>query len=390
MLYRCIQHLLWGCVFLWLAWRTPAARADGVMARRMELGSAETLVASPKQEALLIIDGERVTVVLRTHFARGPDEVAWIVPVPGKPEAIGAREDDLFHKLHQETTPRFYDHRMHRGKLGFGCSSAVLQEPIPGVVHEQTGTAGVFQYDVLSASGVTALTDWLKKHDYVVPPGFEQVAERYIERQFSFLALRVRAQADPGATVAPHPITYSYRASVPEYPLVISGPSAAAANEVVLYVLGKSRYTCSNWTTLSLGDLRVQRMPGSPSGTDYEWQFARLSAANGHLFMMEYSLNLADHHLVRTLLPEGSRRHISHLTRLRAVIGPQQMDRDVLLEPAEGGWLWPGHTVVEPTHASGVSGSSLLVLLAAGALARTRGASRRVGVILGAAALCLL
>jgi hypothetical protein len=373
-----IQLFVW--VLLCTVWSTPIARGDGVMARRMELGSAEALVASPRQEALLITDGERVTVVLRTHFERGPEEVAWIVPVPGKPEAIGPREGDLFRLLEQETTPRFYQ-RVHRAKPGFGCSAASLQEPISGVVHEASGTAGVFQYDVLSATAVEALTDWLKGHGYVVPPGFERVAGRYIERQFSFLALRVRADAVAGGTVAPHPITYTYRASTLEYPLVISGPSAADENEVVLYVLATSRYACANWTTLSLGDLYVQRMAGSPSGTDYELQFARLSAANGHLFMMEYALDISGTPLLRKLLPEESRVPLTHLTRLRAVIGPRQMDRDVLLEGAEGGFLLPEHWVKSPPRASSVSGASLFLLLAAGALVRKGRTWRGLGMM---------
>ena len=54
---------------------------DGVMMPK-KIGRSTQMVASPKQEALLVTDGEMVKVILRTHFRAGPEELAWVVPVP--------------------------------------------------------------------------------------------------------------------------------------------------------------------------------------------------------------------------------------------------------------------------------------------------------------------
>ena len=117
-----------------------SALADGVMISRVELGKAADVVSSPKQEAVLIPDGETVTVILRTHFERGPGEVAWLVPVPNEPTHIAQRSDDIFAELDAATTPRFYTESYH-GIHGFGCSVAgPIREPLaPGVRHEASG-----------------------------------------------------------------------------------------------------------------------------------------------------------------------------------------------------------------------------------------------------------
>src|ERR1035437_5460719 len=81
------------------------ALADGCMMARVVEGRSTQLVASPKQEALMATDGANVQVILRTHFRSGPKELAWIVPVPAKPDKVEAADDALFTTLQERTAP---------------------------------------------------------------------------------------------------------------------------------------------------------------------------------------------------------------------------------------------------------------------------------------------
>jgi hypothetical protein len=318
------------------------------------VGTSHALVASPKQEVLLIREGNEVQVTLRTHFRAGPEELAWIVPVPARPTNIAKADDDVFVELESHTAPQF---RYLEPSSGFhiGCAGAQSEQVHTGVVVAETGSAGIFDYVVLEATDADRLTEWLEANEYVVPAGAESVFRRYVERHCWWLAIRLRAEHAEQPTLAPHPIRYSYESPELVFPLVISRLSADKLNEIVIYVLGARRYVCENWDNAAIEDRTHPRFNNaidpealrldeqSPSGTNYEELFARLTERRGgHVFFTEFASGLDDESL-RPLLQKLHGKtdlhdsRIVYLTRLRALVKPAAMDRDVTLVPAEGG-----------------------------------------------------
>jgi hypothetical protein len=372
----------------------PKAQADGVMFPlanpvQEHVGQAQQFIPSPRQEAILITDGhyisgdQDITVVLRTHFRTGPAELAWIVPVPAKPTVLGQADDRLFTELEAQTAPRFYvEHRYEPEGGAFhviGCSATgpVMQEPTRDLVTrvrvESTGIAGIYDYAVLSAARVSDVTDWLKSHGYAAPRDTATVLQPYVSGHWFFLAMKIRSDPEVQATTAPHPIVYSYHATSLVYPMAISKVSSDSHCEVLLYVLAPQRYTCNNWdnlVTIGAWD-QLKRATDTPSGTTYEkWFEQRTREAQGRLFITEFAGSeealsrlvqrdqwLAQHprdkhywrdepefvgsDLALSELVQGT-AHVSipdsahYLTRLRAVMEPTTIDRDVELWPAPG------------------------------------------------------
>jgi Uncharacterized protein conserved in bacteria (DUF2330) len=322
------------------------------------VGRSTQLVASPKQEAVLATDGERVQVVLRTHFRAGPQELAWVVPVPAKPTDIRKVDDYVFTKLEEITAPRFYrmvsssGPRFHCGCARSGGERASLEQPLVRV--EESGAAGIFDYVVLAADDPDALSKWLKENEYHVPEGAEPVFKRYVEQQWHWLAMKVRPEAsEQNEVLAPHPISYTYRSDDVVFPLVISRLSADRETEVVLYVVGTTPFLCSNWGNVALDEMQVEhvirQMPNaeakanaSLSGTNYE-ELLRLETTRkeGHLFVTEFCRrwelfgysggrgrrvdDVVDVKLVDSLAGRQT------LTRLRAYVAAESMDQDVAL-----------------------------------------------------------
>lgn len=330
-----------------------AARADGFMMPVItKVGQSPPMVASPRQEAVLATDGKTVQVILRTHFRAGPKELAWIVPVPAKPLRVEKCDEEVFATLERLTAPKFYivTPSGKGGAFGCGCGAGGTAGDVSlpkSVIVVSSGTAGVFKYVVLSATRADELTRWLNDNNYFVPVGARRVFQRYVEEGWHWLAMRIRPEVADKPTLAPHPITYTYRDSKLVYPLEISQLSADLTNEILLYVVGTSRYACANWAnaTIDAKDLAVES--GSPSGTNYEKLFKDISAGErGRIFVTElaarqdvspgyfgyegdtYWLNhVLDPDLVKALGPRQT------LTRLRAVMTPTAMDRDVALLP---------------------------------------------------------
>lgn len=339
-----------GVMLLCVLCATASARGDGFMVPRItveEVGKAGQMVASPKQEAVLVTDGNKTVVMLRTHFRRGPTELAWVVPVPAMPEDIRAwKDDEVFDALEREFAPRFYRRVLSSGPaFSCGCGGGWDggAEPIPTVQVELTGTAGVFEFVVLSSRDANELAQWLGGHGYAVPPNAAPVFSRYVREGWHWLAMRVRPEMAEDKTLAPHPITYTYRDTKLVYPLEISRLSADAENEIVLYVVAARRYACGNWTNAEILPGSIRADADSPSGTNYEKVFWLKTRDNGgRLFVteaaMSFSRVLAGLEALSTLgRPAATQaaplEGMPYITRLRAIVKPDAMDRDVVLIP---------------------------------------------------------
>ena len=388
------RFLLW-IVMAVLAGGVSLARADGCF---MVSTSSGSIVASPRQEAVLITDGKRVQVVLRTHFRAGPKELAWIVPVPGKPGGIGQCDAAIFESLESNTAPRFH-RRISKPWLSFGCNMMSARRGLSsGVVVEATGTAGIFKYHVLSASDTGALARWLDENKYKTPVGAERVFARYVKAGWYWLAMQVRPEVSDSATLAPHPITYTYAGQRLVYPMVISQLSADAENEILLYVLASTRYVCTNWTNLTIDHDDIRANAETPSGTNYE-QLLRTATvrSGGRLFVTEYAHKQSQYFLegpdgLRTMLKGKGSSGVwggSYITRLRAIMTPTAMDRDVALASVLG---WPdvGNNVQlsggpdvqrSSAHATIACAAILMLVVSAGVITRP-GAAGVIGKLL--------
>jgi hypothetical protein len=334
----------------------PRALADGVMIERIPLGRAAQMVASPRQEALLVREGDKVQVTLRTSFRAGPQELAWVVPVPHEPESVQQADDAVFTKLEALTTPRFERRSVSRHHV-FGCSAGdrTSRESIIGrVAVAETGQAGMYDYTVLTATGTSVLGQWLTDHGYDVPAGSEPIFKRYVDQGWCWLAIRLDAQRAIGEVLAPPPIQYTYRDTRCVFPLVISQLSADENNEVLLYVLGESYHQCENWTTMEIYTDMLTPQEGTSSGTNYESSFQTLTEQNGgHMFVCEFArvLNRPEDSVLLGELTGKDRGKgpsdkvgATYLTRLRAVIPRRAMDRDVMLVRQER------YQPIEPLH----------------------------------------
>jgi hypothetical protein len=301
------------------------------------------VAASPKQEAILVRDGDLTQVTLRTHYRSGPEELAWVVPVPAKPVSVTRADDSTFQKLGSLTTPSFTLLERKRG-CGIGCSGGDTT-PITGhVIVAETGRAGIFDYTVLTATGVESLTNWLRERHFAVPDGAEAVFQRYVDEDWYWLAIRVNSEESDKPTLALHPIKYTYRDTDLIYPLVISRLSADEENEILLYVLSTGRYRCENWGNATIGSQNLELDEESPSGTNYEKLFHQITRRNGgHVFITEFADNtyVLGHHvevITRSYVDDSSKEARGvYVTRLRAVISPEAMDRDVTLVRGQEG-----------------------------------------------------
>jgi hypothetical protein len=286
-------------------------------------------VLSQRQEALIVTDGKEHTVVLRTFFDPVPEQMAWLIPVPGRPRDVEKYGEKVFDVLDKETQPVLYTTSPSPG-IKCGCSGGSTMGGRSPVTVLETGQAGLFDVAVLQARGGKALMEWLDRNGFEVPEETRKVLKPYIEEGWYWLAMKVRPPASPaGSQLTPHPVRFRYEGDL-VFPLRISRPSSASRCDVLLYVLANGRYGVSNWNEADLQEL---------AELWYRYSFndamEALSDRNaGRLFVTEYARQVSGRlgQEARRSLPleaEG----MNYLTRLHARMTPQAMTRDVMLRP---------------------------------------------------------
>lgn len=313
-----------------------AALGDGGMFVR-DFGPTTPLVSSPAQEALLVRGEGEVTVVLRTHFAKGPKELAWLVPVPSAPISVSAAKEDVFTRLSGIAAPRFY--AVERKSKGMNCGCAAEKSMSEGaaeaVTVHSTGTAGVFEYHTLTATEPQKLIDWLKENGYRVPETAAGALRPYVEKKFAWIAMKIRPEESEKGTLAPHPVMYRYKSESLVFPMEISRVSAAAETEVILYVIAPKRHRAGNWENASVEQFKPWRA-ATASGTNYEQMIREETAKRGRLFVTEYAARLWSGTVdLKDVGVETGGSSPAVLTRLRALVAPGAMDRDVELVGSE-------------------------------------------------------
>ena len=176
-------------------------------------------------------------LILSVTFKGDAEDFAWVIPVPNKPE-IGTVAPELFWELSDLTATGF-----HGGGGGFGCFGGAAPGGQDGVDVIEEQVVGPYATAILSATNATALVDWLNANGYTFPEGGEEIINKYIEREWYFVATKINAvDQDTGYALAEgaiEPIVLSFASGDIVYPLRISSLSATNATppEVLLYVL---------------------------------------------------------------------------------------------------------------------------------------------------------
>jgi hypothetical protein len=277
----------------------PAAPVEAVseFIRANSPARADELVAAPSipdQRALIVQRDGKETLVIETAFKGRGTDFAWVVPTPSVPK-IEPASTDLFVSLDDATRPqlisRVPDLRIaglcvvaalliarhglfrrarhgpllaavvvgvgvlvetavpHDGDganvLTLGASGAfdvrlpMTPEEAPVAVRQRE-VVGAFDAVTISARDPHALVEWLHGHDFATPPGLEDVAAQYVRDGWVFNAMRIRRDADRADAVRIHPLSFTFDAPTPVYPMRLTGVASGPV-DVELYVAGARR-----------------------------------------------------------------------------------------------------------------------------------------------------
>jgi len=268
----------------------------------------------PVQRAFIDYDHESGTenLTILPKFHGDALAFAWVVPVPGLPE-VALADLQLFRDLDMLTQP---DYRSRDGDWDCFGGPGGPDYLIADGGFEVIGSSlvGYYQTMILAATEAPALLDFLTALGFLHDGNREAATAAindYVDRSWYFVTMQVDSTAL--AEINPYfhdrpgpywgnldPIQLTFASDDIIYPMKISALSASDVTEVYLYVNADHRLTFAGADTYYANRF---------TSVDYH-KAARLP-------------------YLREVIREGD-----FLTKLHCRLGPAQMTRDIVLEPA--------------------------------------------------------
>lgn len=275
--------------------------------------------ASVSEETGLVIARQpgREQIVLSLDLAADTEagRAAVVLPVPGEPRVEAIAHGDPLAYLDSTTAPA--------GEVGAAAGSGATAVEVIG--REQVGG-----YDVarLRAGDSGALDSWLGRNGYALPGGAEPILADYIDRRWSFVAIRL-APATEGRL---KPLEVSFRTDRVVYPMRLE-QLATDPVSLTLYTLAGGERRVAGLETVWAGP--VSDLDPQPPAS-----LSQLFGNGGYL------------------------------TRMQATgVEPARFTTDLVVEPLPGSGAQLSQSernVVATDEGGGISAAGLAALIAAG------------------------
>jgi MYXO-CTERM domain-containing protein len=350
----------------------------------------EQLASSDAQQAILQIGASQVSAEYRVRYAGNATDFAWIIPVPGKVEAVEEGDERRFTGVEGATAPTavYWSEDEAEGDAKGGCGGAKAggtdnladtaqggrglgDGTSSGISIVASGYAGAFEYTVLEAESADGLVAWLEAEGYdptISAPSIQAYVDDTIA--FSWVAVQLSPEAaetpDGGVALPPLRLTWSAGEDgilYSSYPARMAATSMLAEVRTELYVMGGSRVEPQNgWTVAERSydewDYTMTAGAGSEPSEAYAETLREVGTTHPVLYPVwggEYVDSVAGQ---------------TWLTRYDTILAPPTNQKDMVF--TETGDIAPFETTIGKREEEGASPAWLLPLGLGGLLLRRR------------------
>ena len=241
---------------------------------------------------------------IQLQYASGTDRFAWIMPIAGVP-TVSVGSQGLIDELLWTSVPLFNDHGSQFGEHCDSASHCAGDYPDPDYVPEgfegyggwngewlgdrgtpsidARGSAGAFEWAVLSGDSTQEILDWLDDHGYAQNPDAVPILEEYVQEGFSFLAVKLTT----GDKADVHPLVIRQPGTELRLPIRLGSISGIPDTSIRVLFLGESRVAPTNWPHVVLNQTRYAWW----GDTNYHATISQaIDEAGGRAFMTESAL----------------------------------------------------------------------------------------------------
>ena len=343
---------LWSAVlFIFAVLPTSQALADGGY-----VSSSQSVALSADQRAIIIQNGNEISMTFSTGYTGGGEDFGWIIPTPIPPAIEDVREAGKngeglaitsLSRRHEKTEVYHIEvesyHNYAVNRIGILVHNGGKQETAGKAESESQSLVTVygqvtlehFEVSVLGAADASALLNWFQNNNYLVNPAAHEVLNTYIGQQWAFVAVKLNpSEKRHYENEFLPPLTIKYRHDELVFPLRISSVSTTRAVKITLYVIAESNVSSSNFPTTNLKyDESLSEVVDPEKYIEACIQNIA-GAGGGKGFVVIWSGELApwvDQQIGIDLLPKASiqKNEEKYLTRIEARMEPTAMTEDI-------------------------------------------------------------
>ncbi|MDP3273946.1 MAG: DUF2330 domain-containing protein [Deltaproteobacteria bacterium] len=186
-------------------------------------------------------------------YAGNPSDFSWILPIQGGPEVRVDLADNRFMQvLDNLTAPTLYQPRRPSQNCGgnfseegdFANAGTAPAPSAGGVTVHREEVVGPYAVAIIGGTDAMAVRVWLRDNGFSVPAAIEPVIDHYVALRSDFVALRLRAGTSVNRM---SPVRITMPGYAPTLPLRMVAAGVSDKVAMNLLILADSRFEATNF-----------------------------------------------------------------------------------------------------------------------------------------------
>lgn len=298
------------------------------------VSKSESTAISADQRAIIIKNGNEISMTFSTAYMGDGGEFGWIIPTPVAPSLKDVSLADVIWDTVLDFLDEYTAPHLYKGK-GWGPLQRTFK---PLVSAHGQRALNHHEVRIIDSGHKSALNSWLRENSFQIDTKASEILDTYLKKNWAFVAVKLNPaerRLYQGEYLSALTIRYRYDRLIS--PLLVSAISTDHTVEISLYVIAESTVIASNLPTSELrfdGNLiegvdpreymrvSIRRTAEAPdrSGMVVTWRGeVALSSAQRKLVQR----------LMKTPFPRSKKLYLTHL---ETVMSPLSMGEDISIE----------------------------------------------------------
>ena len=280
------------------------------------VSGADGKLLNDATQVVLLRQGTRTVLSMQNNYQGPPQDFAMVIPVPVvlQKENVKTLERDVFDRVDKLTAPRLveyweqdpcpkpsrfkYEMMDAPGAVAVGSGGATGDGGGGTVKVEARFAVGEYQIVILSATGSTALDNWLHDNGYKIPDGAEPYLRPYVQMGMKFFVAKVdvskvrfeRVGNGPEKAIL-SPLRFHYDSDAFNLPIRLGLVNSSGTQDLVVTILAQNqRYEVANYDNVAIPtNIDVADSTRKEFGSFYATLFDQTLAKHPRSVVTEYS-----------------------------------------------------------------------------------------------------
>jgi hypothetical protein len=276
------------------------------------VAKADTNLYNQASQVVIARNNERTILTMANDYQGEAKDFAIVVPVPVvlQKDQVNVGDPKIIERLDAFSAPRLVEYfdpdpctppvlynRMP-APMASGAARESSKDQALGVTVEARFSVGEYDILILSAKESNGLETWLKRNDYRLPEGANQLLRPYIRQNMKFFVAKVNLKAfEKAGYQRLRPLQMAYESPKFMLPIRLGMLNATAAQDLIVYVLSpKGQAEITNYRTVNVpSDAEIPVYVKNEFGDFYKAMFQTAYEKEGKkVAFREYAWDMAN------------------------------------------------------------------------------------------------